>query len=452
VVDDAVAVVDAICTAEHELPLISKEFNEVDWERPITELMMKGRSSLERLISGAGNQARFTLDQTQACLELRITTGGFHRFMFVFRDRPDFLAQMAEQLIAHPRVDDMVGQLSSVFASIHDADPAAFRHRALSALKSGAVHVIHAAAHNLRVFSGATEEDIAVIQAYAGYPDPIVKRGAIFAITYMGKFTELRQNLKEAVLSIHTEGDKAVAADLSDAFGPYGVPLTSLTRDEAASVASEFLLVRDWDFDQGSVPRFLSRFVNLFPDETYDLLLRRINQGEQAREDKQEQFRTFRLVHQNISFGGMPAEKRLELGRDCLARLMATDSAEDYADLFWNVAGCDEQSLRLILDVAPEADERGVQNISTVISKAIPRLAFTNTSFARDLLGHFTGKHRERLVEEFAYQTLRYGSGVYAGNPEDLIAQRQKQFAEQVAAFPDEAGIEDLARALRKFT
>lgn len=330
VVDDAVAVVDAICTAEHELPLVSKDL-EADWERPITELMMKGRSSLERLISGAGNQARFTIDQTQACLELRVNTGGFHRFMLVFTDRPDFLDQMAEQLIAHPHIDEMVGHLSSVFASIHEADPATFRHRALSALKSGAVHVIHAASRNLRVFNRATEEDIAVIQAYAGYPDPVVRRGAIFAITYMGKFTELRQNLKEAVLSIHTEGDQAVAADLADAFGPYGVPVTSLTREEAASIASEFLFVRDWDFDQGAVPGFLSRFVNLFPDETYNLLLRRIEQAKHARQDKQEWLRTFRLVHQNISFGGVPADKRLELGRDCLARLISTDSAEDYA-------------------------------------------------------------------------------------------------------------------------
>ena len=359
---------------------------------------------------------------------------------------------MAEQLIAHPQADDMVGHLSSVFASIHEADPAAFRHRALSALKSGAVHVIHAASRNLRVFNGATEEDIAVIQAYAGYPDPVVKRGAIFAIKYMGKFTELRQNLREAVLSVHTEGDQAVAADLADAFGPYGVPLTSLTREEAASVTSEFLFVRDWDFDQGAVPRFLSRFVNLFPDETYNLLLGRIDQAKHAREDKQQWLRTFRLVHQNISFGGVPADTRLGLGRDCLGRLISTDSAEDYAELFWDVAGYDESSLRLILEIAPNVEERGVENIAILLGKAIPPLAFANTTFARDLLAHFTGKSRERLVEAFAYQARRYGGGVFAGHPEDLMAQQQKQFTDQVAAFPDEGGIEDLAKALRKYT
>jgi hypothetical protein len=56
------------------------------------------------------------------------------------------------------------------------------------------------------------------------------------------------------------------------------------------------------------------------------------------------------------------------------------------------VAGYDEPSLRLILEVAPNSDERGVQNIATLLGKAIPRLAFTNTSFARDLLAHFSGE------------------------------------------------------------
>ena len=241
--DDAVAVVDSICTAEHDLPILSTEFDEIGWERPITELMAKGRSSLERLIAGAGNQARFTIDQTCACLEVRVKTGGFHRFMLAFSDRPDFLAEMADQLIVHPQVggDDK----PSVFGPKLDPQcrSSGFSERALLALESGGIHVIRAAANNLRVFEGATEEDIAVIQAYGGYPDPVAKRGAIFAIAYMGKFVDLRQNLKDAVLSIHTDGDKSVAADLVDAFGPYGVPLTMLTREEAAAVAAEFLLV-----------------------------------------------------------------------------------------------------------------------------------------------------------------------------------------------------------------
>jgi hypothetical protein len=451
-VEDAVAVVDAICTEQHQLPILSTEPTEVDWEGPITELMMRGRSSLERLIAGTGNQARFTIDQTQACLELRVQTGGFHRFMFAFVDRPDFLAEMAEQLISHPRTDEMVSQLSSVLNSIHIADPADFRRRALTALQSGAVHVIHASANNLRVFEGATEADIAVIQAYAGYPDPVAKRGAIFAITYMGKFTELRQDLKDAVLSIRAEGNPRIAADLTDAFGPYGVPLSSLTRAEAGAIASELLLVRDWEFDQGAIPRFLGRFANLFPDETYSLLLGRIDRNIQARKDKQPAYRSFGLVHANISFVSVPVEKRLELGQNCIARLIVADSAEDLAAMFWEVAGYDEAALQLILAIAPNLDERGVRNIAALIERAIPRLAFSNPDFARGLIRQFNGKQRDRIVEAFASQARNLENRVFHGDPDDYMAQRQKQFADQVAAFPDDAGLKDLARALRRFT
>jgi hypothetical protein len=53
--DDAVAIVDSICTADHNLPILTTEFSEEGWERPISALMVKGKTSLERLIAGYGN-------------------------------------------------------------------------------------------------------------------------------------------------------------------------------------------------------------------------------------------------------------------------------------------------------------------------------------------------------------------------------------------------------------
>jgi len=225
-----------------------------------------------------------------------------------------------------------------------------------------------------------------------------------------------------------------------------------LTREEAATIADEFLLVRDWEFDQGAIPRFLGRFVGLFPDETYDLLLRRIELNADARKNNQPSIQTFNLVQGHISFGSVPAEKRLQLAQDCIARLLQADSGEDLATLFWDLAGYDEASLHLIVNSAPGANDLGVQNIATLIDKAIPRLAFTHTGFVRNLLQHFTGADRGQLVEAFAHQARHFGGGVFAGSVETHMAQRGKQFADQTAAFPDEPGLDDLARALRKFT
>jgi hypothetical protein len=346
---DEVAVVDAVCTADHELPTLTTEYSEHHWEQAITDVMTKGRSSLERLIDGPGNQAQFTLEQLKACLAVRVATGGFHRFMLSFVDRPDFLHAMAEGIVHDEKLDILTGQLSSVLNAIHASDAAAFRQRALAAIDARPTQVIHAAANNLRVFTAAEEADIALIRTYGQYTNTVAKLGAIHAITYMGRFTELLPSLKSAVLTIRTEGDKRVAAELADAFGPYGVPLTTLTREEAAAVAAEFVSVTDWDFDQGAITRFLGRVVSLFPDETFALLVERIERNRAARNENRPGLRTFGLVYGHISFMGVPLEKRLELAQIALRRALQPDAGEEDSDLFWEVAGADDGAYDLIL-------------------------------------------------------------------------------------------------------
>jgi hypothetical protein len=452
-ISGAVAVIDAICTADHDLPILTTEFNATEYEKPIIELMSNARCSLERLSSNPAEQARIVIEKLAGCIAARVRTNGFDRFMIEFRDRPDFLVEMANQLEADPRLQDMVYHLSCVLQAVHIGTPAVFRDRARAALQSHSPAIVDAISRNLRVFEYATEEDVAAIQAYGSYSDPDVKRGALFAIAYMGKFVDLRDSLKKAALSIHAEGDASVACSLADAFGPYGVPLTALTRHEAAALSSEFLLVKDWEVDQGGIPRFLNRLLRLFPDEVFDLLRERVELSDSARQ-KHEFLRTFGLVHERISFEGVPTEKRLELGRQCLAlQVKAHDSAHEYAELFWDVVGFDESALRLILEVVPKADERGVENLATLIDAATPRLAFTNPEFAKELIQQFTGPQRERIIDALAHQARRLGTGgVFAGNPSDFMAERDKQFAEQVASFPDEPGLEDLARALGRLT
>jgi hypothetical protein len=41
-------------------------------------------------------------------------------------------------------------------------------------------------------------------------------------------------------------------------------------------------------------------------------------------------------------------------------------------------------------------------------------------------------------VGALASQARHFGSGLFSGDPDDHMAQRQRQFADQVAAFPDE--------------
>jgi hypothetical protein len=450
-IPDAVVVVDAICTADHELPLLSTEFSEPRWEGAITDVMVKGRSSLERLIEGSGNQARFTLEKTKACLAVSVATGGFHRFMLTFADRPDFLEVMADDIIRDEEIKRLSRQLASVLNAIHMSRPEIFRQRALAAIDAGASEVIHAAANNLRVFSGATEEDIAVIQAYAGYADPVAKLGAIFAITYMGKFTDLLPALKEAVLSVHTEGNNRVAAELADAFGPYGVPLTSLTRDEAAGLVKEFALVRDWDYDQGAIPRFLNHFVSLFPDEMFDVLIDRIERNSAARAASLPGLRTFGLVHGDVSFSNVPTEKRMELAAKVLRRALMPGTCEEASDLFWDVAGIDDRAFDLILRDAPGISEDSVTQLVALLDKAPLRLVFNKLQFVRDLIRSFHGEVRQRVIDIVAYQGHRRAGGVFAGDPREMMANEQQSLRDAVDALPEDPELDDLLFAMRRF-
>jgi hypothetical protein len=171
-----------------------------------------------------------------------------------------------------------------------------------------------------------------------------------------------------------------------------------------------------------------------------------------ARANGQSGFRTFGLMRENISFGGVPSEKRNELGQDCITRLMTSESAEKLAELFWSVAGYDAAALRLILDAASNADDGGVRNIVVLVDKAIPNLAFTNPAFAKDVLRQFTGERRQLIVDALAYQASHFGNGVFVGLPGEHMEDQQRQFRDKAAAFPDEPGFEDLTRALRRLT
>lgn len=267
----------------------------------------------------------------------------------------------------------------------------------------------------------------------------------------MGKFTDLLPSLKAAVLAIHTDGNGRVAAELADAFGPYGVPLTMLTREEASTLAAEFGSVHDWDVDQGAITRFLNRFVNLFPDETFVLLTERITENRTARARHSAGFRTFGLVYGDISFGIVPTPKRMELADKALRQALLPNSEEEYSDLFWQVAGVEDATFDLILQGVREMQGDALPKLTALLDKAIPRLAFVKLQFVKELLRMFHGSARERVVEVLAYQSYRHGGGVIAGDIEEAMARQAESFRLAADGLPEDAELDDLMRAIRRF-
>jgi hypothetical protein len=443
---------DAVCTGDGNLPLLSPDFDLVNWEKPILSLMTEARQALERLAPESTGRVAVPVSYIEACIAARIETKGFGRLIATFSDEPHFVAELADQFMSHADKDKFGNRLLQTLQILHSCDASLYQERARLILELQSQSLIRAPAYALRVTgTTATEEDIALIKAYGAVSDTGAKAGALHAIAYMGRYEELRPHLLDAALSIQMDGDPYIASELADAFGPYGVPISMMTRAQAATLLSRFISVKDWDSHQGSIPRFLTALTNLFPDEVFDFLLNRIAAETLARQQNDYSFRSFDLVHNDISFGGLPSEKRAELAARCLGILINDDSStSSYAELFWVVGGYTEGVFNIIVGAASRAHSERVTRIATLINKAAPRLAFTYTEFAKRLIDAVVGQDKTKIIEALASQAGHLPSGPFAGEPSDFLSAHYAQVSQGADAISEEPGLDQLTRAIRQ--
>jgi hypothetical protein len=111
-----------------------------------------------------------------------------------------------------------------------------------------------------------------------------------------------------------------------------------------------------------------------------------------------------------------------------LDRLFAAPPAAvgAYAELFWNVAGNSQASLKLVLKTAKNLDEQGAKRLANLTRKAPRGLAVRNPQFAKKLLESFAGAQRQDVVNAFAYRTAQRGAAFFAGNADEHMLKEKK--------------------------
>jgi hypothetical protein len=371
--------------------------------------------------------------------------------MQTFVGDPEFVGLIADKLLSEES-EEFAQHLSTVLHVLHSGAAQQFHNKASKIFDNKNLGHVRAASAALRVYSDeATVDDVAQIKKFLSYPDSFVKRTALQAIAYMGKNVQFRHELLDAALSVNVDRDAHVATRLAEAFGTYGVPFSLLTEPSVSRLLKQFLHVEDFDADQGKLTRFLSQLATMFPDQVTDLLIDRVSVEYEARKQQNWSYRTFDLVHGNVSFELVKASDRRRLSSKCLeAYLAGNDDSDSYAKLFWIIGGAHDEVLDLLVAVCDDSDSRKAEQLAALIKRSPRQLVFAHPGFARALLGKLSGSNRQDVTKAFVSNAHSFGSGGFSVGPVDHMKQHLEGIKTQIDLFPKDGDLAGLADALTR--
>lgn len=361
--DCDLAIFDALSRREGDLPLRNRDNPAGTWQEDYGALIGEAHECLVALATDVRivKLVDFVKTAHAAGIEVR----GFTPIVHSFRDDAGFITGLADRLLQDQEASALINELAYTLDALHSYAPVEYRRRAWHALSEGPEHFLIAASSALRVYrENATDEDAALIRRYIEVPNRDVKRHALYAIAYMGGNTPIVPQLLDAALSVDIGTDQTLADALTDAFGPNGVPLSTLTEETAMVLLAKFLSFEDFDVRQGAIPRFLSLLAANFPDQVLDLLIQRIRIEESKRRDHEWHYRALGIDHHAVSFMNSPAESKPAMLRRCLSvRMDLQHSGDSIAKLFWQIDPLGEHGFRSIIEVLENADAEQARKV-----------------------------------------------------------------------------------------
>jgi hypothetical protein len=202
-------------------------------------------------------------------------------------------------------------------------------------------------------------------------PNVDVKRHALHAVAYMGGNTRIVPELLSAALSVDIGTDQTLADSLTEAFGPYGVPLSLLSEETIVLLLAKFVPFEDLDIRQGAIPRFLSQVASTFPVQVLEFLIQRIHIEESKRQAHEWNYRALGIDHHAISFAGSPGERKPAMLSRCLLALTDLQlSVDTLANLFWDIDPIGEYCFQSIIEMLGSANAEHAAKVAKVVRQA----------------------------------------------------------------------------------
>lgn len=365
--DCDLAIFDALSRREGDLPLRNRDNPAGGWQEDYGVLIKEAHDCLAALDDD--KRISKLIDFVKMALSARIEVRGFAAIVHSFREDGSFIAGLGDGLLRDAESPALINELACTLDALHSYAPMEYRRRAWSALSESPQHFLVAASSALRVYrENATDEDAALIRAYINIPNAVVKRHGLYAVAYMGGYTRILPQLLDAALSVDIGTDQSLADALTDAFGPYGVPLSLLTKETVNLVLAKFLPFEDFDARQGAIPRFLSQVASIFPDEVLELLIQRIHIEESKRQAGEWRYSALGVSHHAVSFMSAPTEAKPGMLRRCLSvRMKLEHSGGTLASLFWDIDPVGGYSFQAIGEMLENADAEQAAKLADVV-------------------------------------------------------------------------------------
>ena len=451
--DADLLIFDAVCTGDHNFPITSTDDAAGSWTVQSRAQLTEACTALSAKFDTSASQATELVSKVKLAYRCNLEPRGYPRILAFLSYDSSLQSALVDCISADPEAANLIQELSTALLALHASSPVEFRLRARQILRRNLVHEVTAAAGALRVHaSRATEEDVSLIEDFLHYPNAAVKRAGLHAVAYLGQNQTLQPSLLHAVLSLEVDGNPHVATDLADAFGSYGVSLELLTREEVSRLLDQFLPIEDLDQDQGRIPALLNRLATVFPEQVLGFLVARIEIALRKRAQGDWHYRAIRCLYGHVSFGNVERSTKLKLVSRCLELYLEAEPPADlYRDLFWGVlGGMEDDVLSILVDAVDDVDENRLSQLLLLIQTSPGRLVPSNSNFARSFLAKLSGEHRRQAVSAFVSNAQPAQSGFGAAPPDRTFENQRQRMDETVSNFPEDAGLEDLYKALHE--
>jgi hypothetical protein len=311
--------------------------------------------------------------------------GGEHlQFVDVMCKRdPNFCQALADYIVNDNPSDRVAWTLQVVLRNLRK-DGEKYKSIATSAADHADVKIIQASAASLFYLdpSDVTEGELELLRRLAPKNDISVRLNVLSGLRWLLKAERFRTHAINVALLVDLGGHVKFADKFCEVFGPYGMGPINLDSAQVTSLLDK--LVQVPELDGHNCERLLMQWGDLYPQEIFNFLLRRIEVSAERRAANEWHYHA---IPRNISLRMIASSLDLLPNlRLMIDKFIDNKCEPDIGRLFWAVTSLEGSTIEVLEEYLQGQNEAKVTAIIELLKDAPRDIAFNHPRFAARLL------------------------------------------------------------------